>query len=74
MILTVTPDQWLRPISTTLRLRGADTCVCGVETRLDALGLRLVYVPASEHKHRDESRCGSLKAAPRSATNYRLTL
>src|SRR5579859_937210 len=58
-------------------LRGADTRVCGVETRLDAL---LCPVPSVvwrwEHPwrilqlgapvHRDESRCGSLKAAPQS--------
>ncbi len=35
--------------------RGADTRVCGLETHLEALST----------EHRDESRCGSLKAAPR---------
>jgi hypothetical protein len=45
--------------------RGADIHVCGIETRLDALlGLQriLEFSSLQDHKHRDESRCGSLKA------------
>src|SRR4029077_16268838 len=51
---------------------GADTRVCGVETRLDALRrLNERYLARRSQmlrsaRHRDESRCSSLKAAPRS--------
>jgi len=47
--------------------RGADTRVCGVETRLDALldCPEVGNFANIQGGHRDESRCGSLKAAPR---------
>src|SRR5690349_21933843 len=69
---------WIR-LCITPDLRGADTRVCSVETRLDAPPLlddRSSSAPRRVHqrgfsslrstKHRDESRCGSLKAAPSS--------
>jgi hypothetical protein len=42
----------------------ADIHVCGLETRLDALFRICVFMEFScfqDDKHRDESRCGSLK-------------
>src|SRR5258706_11975688 len=54
----------------TLCVGGGQTLrLCGIEIRLDALRYRICifaeFSTVQDDKHRDESRCGSLKAAPR---------